>query len=103
MALRARFVTHCEPVRVEADHKSPRRPNSKLLEQLGNVNRCVALVNTSVSAILQLLSHERAGGQEVPREELQSIGRNMIDLAGVLSDMGVEMAGNIDVTAKGGR
>lgn len=90
-------------MRVDTDHKPPRRLNPQLLERLGDVNRCVALVNTSLSTILQLLAHECAGGKRVRQEDLQSVGRNMVNLAGLLSDVGVEMAGNIDVTDKNDR
>jgi hypothetical protein len=62
----------------------------KVLEQLGNVNRGTAVVNEAMAAILQALGYE--GARRLRREDLREMGHRMVSLAGILTDLGVEMA-----------
>lgn len=68
----------------------------ELLGLLGNASRGVGIVNQSIAAILLLL--EQNTRNQVPRDDVRSLGHNLVSLAGALTDLGVEMARDINMS-----
>jgi hypothetical protein len=62
-----------------------------LLGLLGNASRGVALVSQSIGTVLLLFGDD---GGPLRREDLRPLGRDLVSLAGVLTDLGVQMATN---------
>lgn len=63
----------------------------QLLEQLGNASRGVAIANQSIASVLRLFAHD---GRPLRRDDLRTLGHNLVSLAGALTDLGVQMATN---------
>jgi hypothetical protein len=62
----------------------------ELLRLLGSASRGVSIVSQSIAAILLLLEKNLAN--QVPQDDVRSLGHNLVSLAGALTDLGVEIA-----------